>query len=367
MDMYDVLGLKRPDKYVNETHAALVSDDAFGIEVEVERAGPLFGVEHNRYWNIAGDGSLRNDGCELKFKKPLWGQDAVNALGNLHKVLLPLAKDHDFSDRTSVHIHVDIRDLTPAQLSTYIYLYLTFEPLLTSLLPPKRQHSEFCVPLGNSRQTLESVGRLLSGLRKANTYSPFPNSVRDTFAIFKKYAAMNMAAARTFGSLEFRQLFGTGDPQIILSWVNTWLALKVASRDTIDDLHDIALELSRLGPDAFTRKVLGDERFDDVVRHVPANRREHLLYKGVRNAQYVSLAVPAVKKPLREGEVMWVDGADLVEPVEQVELAEPDVPRPQRLVGGWVGEAGPQEDQQREMLELQRRAMEQLRRNNRRF
>src|SRR3990167_2684205 len=90
-----------------------------GIEVEVENVSYINPNIPLCFWQITEDGSLRNHGKEFKtFPIPL--QHAHVALEQLFQGLNP---DIDFSHRTSIHVHMDIRGLTMSQLLGLLLTY----------------------------------------------------------------------------------------------------------------------------------------------------------------------------------------------------------------------------------------------------
>lgn len=98
-----------------------------GIEIEVENITQQ--VIPLAYWDAKSDGSLRNNGIEL-VSVPLQIKQVQLALEHVFDVLNQNNKP-DFSNRTSIHIHVNCRDLTQDQLYNFILLYAIFENIST--------------------------------------------------------------------------------------------------------------------------------------------------------------------------------------------------------------------------------------------
>jgi len=85
---------------------------AVGIEIEVENAG----AQAIRGWRVERDGSLRNDGIEYKTN---YGTRIYQTWESLSKLQTTFAAaraiDNSFylfSERCSVHVHLDVRNLT---------------------------------------------------------------------------------------------------------------------------------------------------------------------------------------------------------------------------------------------------------------
>ena len=84
----------------------------FGIEVEVEHV-PNPRIDGTTYWTMTTDGSLRNDGVEF-VSLPI-RMDQIE--GALKQLQTNLPNDHEFSPRTSVHVHMNVRDMTITQIN----------------------------------------------------------------------------------------------------------------------------------------------------------------------------------------------------------------------------------------------------------
>ena len=89
----------------------------FGIEIEVENVATMVIDAYDRsYWNVVEDHSLRNNGLEF-VSIPLRGDQIERALTQFNKAL---PKEHDFSPRTSVHIHMNVRDLLISEIAVIL-------------------------------------------------------------------------------------------------------------------------------------------------------------------------------------------------------------------------------------------------------
>ena len=100
----------------------------FGLEIEVENIRyNLPDATYKSYWNITGDNSLRNNGVEF-ITLPLKAFQIDKALQQLRFRTNQFRAD--FSERTSTHVHMNIRDLTIDQIYNLTLLYITVEKLL---------------------------------------------------------------------------------------------------------------------------------------------------------------------------------------------------------------------------------------------
>jgi hypothetical protein len=178
----------------------------------------------------------------------------------------------NFSFRTSIHVHVNVQDMTVRQWVNFIVLFCILEEALVNVVGPERAGNKFCLRLKDAEEPLQ---RVVDGLKGRNLNVHVNGDL--------KYASMNVKATRTHGTLEFRAMRGNLDPVFINDWVMVLVGLKDAAKKSISPTPFIE-ELSMMGPAAFaakylpanntiTRGVLGQDNLND------------LLYGGVRLAQ----------------------------------------------------------------------------------
>lgn len=180
-----------------------------GVEVEVEKVDGYINSSNYRWgWEVIQDGSLRNHGLEFKTHYGITSEIVEKALIDLFKDI-PTA---EFSARTSIHIHLDIRDLTVNQLTSLLYIYLLIEKLLYSFAGAKRYKNIFCVPLVDTN------------------FHTFLAQSDSTFGHYlgnwTKYCGLNLLPISGFGTIEFRQLRGTSNIATIMKWIYIILMLK---------------------------------------------------------------------------------------------------------------------------------------------
>jgi len=181
-----------------------------GIEVEIENVrtwGEGAGTR-SPYWNTVEDGYLRNHGAEF-ITPPIRAWRTEHALNRLFS---EVNKDIEFTERTSVHVHMNIRTLTIEQLEAFLITYLVFEKLLFDFIGQDRSKNIFCVPLTETNNGLV----IQSIIRNKNLSFPW-----------SKYTALNLLPIREKGTVEFRHMHGTKDIKKLMTWINIILCLKV--------------------------------------------------------------------------------------------------------------------------------------------
>jgi hypothetical protein len=270
----ELFGLDYADAPTNKKHKDLCSIDYVGVEVEVEDA-PITNVpgKLRNYMVMENDGSLRNDGREFKFRGPLAGSDVVLALSLLQDLLS--STNATCNDRTGLHVHVDVRDLTPQQLVSFVILYLIFEDVLFEICGKDRETNIFCSSVSSCEGAIEQLVDIVSEDRLKDGYAFVGQDQA-------KYTSVNIQNIPRLGTVEFRGHKGTYDTSEILLWINLLLSMKCFARSFEGTPNDIVLGVSEHGATEFTRMVFGE--------YSPVLEKFNLLdglFNGVRLAQDV--------------------------------------------------------------------------------
>lgn len=180
------------------------SDHLVGIEIEIENVGGRSVGLIDSSWTTAPDNSLRNAGIEF-ISRPILASMAPTILKSLLIDTLP--KDCSFSPRTSVHIHLDMQQMSGNGIVDFVGLYCLFEELLYRFAGRGRNKNIYCIPVC---ETDLARGLGFVGLRKE----------------WKKYTGLNLCPLSSYGTVEFRHMHGTYDVQKISSWIQLIVCLK---------------------------------------------------------------------------------------------------------------------------------------------
>lgn len=219
-----------------------------GIEIECEGEG--FKEIDSALWKSEDDGSLRgrypNSRIEYVAKGPIPLDTVKHALTELNETIKGCKPV--FSYRTSVHIHVNVLDLTEVQLSTMIYTYFLLESALFKFCGKTREANRFCLRLQDS----DEIGMLVLKYVKGGVN--YLNMLREDNI---RYSAINLASLAKYGSVEFRGMRGTLDVDTINIWAATLVSIRnfACNVDSCLDVHDLFVEL---GPQKFIEHVLKD-------------------------------------------------------------------------------------------------------------
>jgi len=188
-----------------------------GIEIEMERYDFL--AEDLVYWSCVGDGSLRNNGIEF-VSHILGSKDIAPALDEIG----PRINKYSDSWRAGIHVHVNVNNLTFAELMSACKLYALLEPLLFTWEGNNRDKSNFCPPWS----VLPTHPKALADmLRCINTdhggYRPTAHdclqTMKRTIGNLRKYSAVNLASVYKHGTIEFRFMRSSKDVEKIRSFV----------------------------------------------------------------------------------------------------------------------------------------------------
>lgn len=185
-------------------HAALISTDAIGVELELEGFNERdIGIARNHLhplWTITSDGSLRNGGVEFITTGGKGGETLYQAYERITTCLRDQV-NYDASWRCSTHMHINMLDFTCNQVARFMLVYAACEPVMFELAGAARRSSNFCTPLADS---LSFHRRLIARLTD--------DSVQHRVAAgnTSKYTALNFQPlfgnqnSRALGTVEFR-------------------------------------------------------------------------------------------------------------------------------------------------------------------
>lgn len=249
-------------------------DGEVGIEIECE--GNNLAKRIPSYWTTHADGSLRGESIEYVLAKPIKREEVKDALKVLNDRLAEAGSVVNESYRTSVHVHLNARNMNLRKVFNQLVLYMLFEDLLVEFCGKDRIGNLFCLRAQDAEQLIAVLTQAL----KTGRYDYFHGDQL-------RYAAVNINALTKYGSLEFRAFRGTTNSADIELWVDILLKIKDAANN-YHDPRQICTEFSMVGPKVFMATVLGPkisavlEQFKDY---------EKRLVSGVRLAQDIAFAV----------------------------------------------------------------------------
>ena len=170
-----------------------------GTELEIESVNS----SGNPGWSKVPDGSLRNEGVEF-VSPPLPSSALIDGFKKIHATFVPYSEWPKFSERTSIHVHINCLDLSLAQTRQIILWYALFEPVFFAMVASNRKHNIHCVPLDQTH---------LSGVYK--------KGLMDMVEKWSKYTALNLCPLSTQGTIEFRHMEGHDNAEKFEWWLKT--------------------------------------------------------------------------------------------------------------------------------------------------
>lgn len=304
-ELYRDMTERKNGKKYNRTVAKLwhpVSEPVTGdIGLEIECEGEnLPGNLMSEVWTCHEDGSLRmykgvHKPVEYVLRKPLKRYKMDKALKYLSDKLRDKSALVVKSPRTSVHVHINVLDLTLKQALTFAMLYYTVEDLLVDYGGKDRVGNMFCLRTKDAAHALS----ILENCIRNDSWSDIVNENL-------RYTSCNLAALSKFGSLEFRSMRGTTDPETILEWVDILLMIKERA-SLLSNPIEILNKFNEGSPKQFLKWVFPEARFFNLFKDY--GELDHSIWDAIRSIRDLAYAstweedkpdVTKVKKQIRK-------------------------------------------------------------------
>ena len=232
----------------------------YGFEWELEEAGginrPLVeGLTHTH------DGSLRGNGVEL-ITPPLKYTGLAEYFSNLDRALGHPLSQHK-SHRTSMHIHVNVANLTDTELYKVFVVCMAYDTILTEHTAPERKNNNFAAQLllqDRARSALCKRGEVT--FRRALRDSGRYNSI----SFWNVYNVNERKRRRPLGTVEFRsfELPDTFSASMdALTYIRRMflVAKKINERDNLSILKNVARNYHKYLAQIFKQEVQADVAF----------------------------------------------------------------------------------------------------------
>lgn len=233
----------------------------FGIEIELE--GTLAPFE-SMYWTSVPEGSLRH-GIEYITMEPYPIQTLDNVLADFEKGISQFKVKH--SIRTSTHIHINVSSFTLQEVYTVVGFFWLFENLLVKKNGKDRQGNLFCLRSGDAELLVYNI------LAEITNNSPFTFSGDNS----NRYASINLASVRKFGSLEFRFLRSYTDSDTLSKWVRGLYSFVHKSRKK--SLSDFLIRMDSMSSRDILEEFFPKDFIDYLIEDEDESLR-HSFYEG---------------------------------------------------------------------------------------
>jgi hypothetical protein len=241
-----------------------------GIEIEVE--GNQFPkTDLPKGWTYHNDNSLRGqDHAEYLLTVPVEFKQLPKYLGELWSKLKGYGSVIAPSNRTSVHVHLNVTEFHLNRLASFIALYFAFEEILTEWCGEHRVGNLFCLRAKDAPAIVTGIAEFINRNMEIGFHDGY------------HYSGLAADAIRKHGSVEIRTLRGVNDPKTILEWVGILQRLYEASAG-FPDPRTICEDFSSKGPLAYFDEVFGD--MAAIIRQAEGVTDDFIrqsLYEGVR-------------------------------------------------------------------------------------
>jgi hypothetical protein len=257
-----------------ESFQKSLPEGLFGVEIEME--GVSFrNLEEiiGQGWDLHSDNSLIN-GVEAVFQGPCSFDESIKRIDLLNAALNAKQIEPTFSIRTSVHVHMNCRDISPEHFFNLVFLYWFFEDTLSDWCGEDRKGNMFCLRRRDASYIEEVVNTSLTS-----------NNLRHLFNHGDlKYSAINFMPLSRYGSVEFRLMKGTRSPVILKRWLSILNSLRNAAMSYNSPI-DILQDVSEMGPERFAEKALGNREKGRL-----AVKCQHDMMRNMREIQYLMYA-----------------------------------------------------------------------------
>ena len=242
---------------------------AVGIEIELEADNIPPPSHTDLYWRKEADASLRGESAEYVMKKPANIDKLDTIFGELTRAFDNSGLKMRPTYRAGIHVHVNVQDLTPTQLITFVSSYFLLEEVLLSFCDKSRVGNHFCLRMKDASYLLDP---LVSFIETQDINVLNDDNLR--------YSSLNVTSLFKYGSIEFRALESTLDFNRIKIWAGVLAHLKEYAT-TVQNPVELLGQASELGFTEFAPVILGP-----WYVHFKQWCTEENLHQGVRNIQY---------------------------------------------------------------------------------
>jgi hypothetical protein len=217
---------ERTDQYLGQRRGRIVKSlRPFGVEIECYLQGESrqdILDEMPRAVGVGPDRSLGRGGIEIRSPRlsGFKGEQLIRFITNrLDKYCAKVNRS------CGLHIHLDTADVVSViHLRNLWALYLAFEDVLFSLLPPSRRGNRYCLALRryfHAQEILESPTReRLEEIWYRARDSEEVSKLKVIKSHSSRYIGLNLHSLFHANHAEIRYHSGTTDPEKILQWVN---------------------------------------------------------------------------------------------------------------------------------------------------
>lgn len=238
-----------------------------GVELETEMISPYLDVQSLEKYNFTAerDGSLRGSALEF-ISMPMQHKHLLSAMTDFFAATK--FSDKNYSDRCSVHVHVNCQDVGFEELSNLSLIYPMFEEILLHFVGQYRDTNIYCIPWSHCRNNEKLIAYLWHDPTTA-------------FSSWQKYTALNLLPLTSKGTVEFRHMHGTSDMKKLQMWLGLISSIHSYSRKY--SLNDLINQIKTINTESHYEKIFHDV-LNGILPYDEAYRAK--LYDGVLLAKF---------------------------------------------------------------------------------
>jgi hypothetical protein len=240
-----------------------------GVEIELEADNIPHGDFMPEMWKKEVDASLRGESAEFVLRRPVKLSQLDEAFQSLQNTFDQAGTSPRPTYRAGIHVHVNVQDLTPTQLVTFICSYFMLEEVLLRFCDKSRLGNHFCLRMSDASYSLDKLVEFIE-----------TENIRHLDNEDLRYASLNVTSLFKYGSIEFRALESTLDYERIKTWAGVLVHLRDYAM-TLRSPVDLLANASALGFEHYAPIILGR-----WYRHFQPWATDANIKKGVRNIQY---------------------------------------------------------------------------------
>ncbi len=255
-------------------------DVGIEIEVEFEDTDDNFTIYDTPCpWRSVIDGSLRG-GSEFVTDGSVKVDDVKDYVDELSNFIED--RDPIFTHRCSVHVHVNVLDMTLMEALSFATLYWCVQPILVDYVSSARKGNLFCLRLIDTPRTPLNVASMI------NTSALFDALMN--WEETNRYADLNLAALPKLGTLEFRCMEGNLSGDRISEWCRILCYLRDQARGRRP--RDIVEGFSSgYGRELLEELAKREPMFNLFWKRVDKREAEEVLLKSMRFAQILAYEI----------------------------------------------------------------------------
>ncbi len=216
--------------------------EEIGVEIEMTGTNLPHYTEGN--WIVTQDGSVPN-GLEYLFKQPQNFDEAMSSIEELYHIFTITHSKLKPNSTCSTHVHINVQDMTIPQILNFYILAGIFEPTLVDYCGASRHNNIFCMSIQNAYGMVHLLTEVINNQQLFDL-------LRNDREI--RYSFCNLASVPKFGSVEFRGMRATKNPEPIKIWCKALLNLRKFSLEYTDPTN-IIRDFSEIGHEEMFQKV----------------------------------------------------------------------------------------------------------------